>query len=419
MEPRRRSAAGGGRDPRRRSTTSSRSSSGARGRAPRRAAGHRPQRHARSAISTTRSCSRPRACAASPIDPSRATARVEAGVDLAGRRRARRPSTAWRRSPAPRRTSASSATRSAAASAGSRASTASRANQVTAIELVTADGELRPRRRRERAGAVLGASRRRRQLRRRDRDRVRPLPDHRGLRRLADLPVERAGEVLARWRDWTETVPDEITSVGRILQLPPLPYIPEPMRGTRSSSSRRPTRRRADEARRAGRRRSVRSGRRWTRSATCRSRARSTCTWTRRTGRRDRRRLTARRARREAIDAFVAAAVGTPILAAEVRHLGGAVGAPAGRARRPRRVRGPYLAFAVGLMPVPELATRSRPPCRLVERLEPWAPAHVHELRRRAPRRAEAVDGGAHHRLSGSRRRSTRSNLIRSNDPLS
>jgi hypothetical protein len=44
-------------------------------------------------------------------------------------------------------------------------------------------------------------------------------------------PVERATEVLNAWRKWTATVPDELTSVGRILQLPPLPEIPEPLRG--------------------------------------------------------------------------------------------------------------------------------------------------------------------------------------------
>jgi FAD/FMN-containing dehydrogenase len=45
------------------------------------------------------------------------------------------------------------------------------------------------------------------------------------------FPVERAREVLTAWRKWTETVPDEITSVGRILNIPPLPDIPEPLRG--------------------------------------------------------------------------------------------------------------------------------------------------------------------------------------------
>ena len=42
---------------------------------------------------------------------------------------------------------------------------------------------------------------------------------------------ERSAEVLHAWNEWRQTVPDEITSVGRILQVPPLPEIPEPVRG--------------------------------------------------------------------------------------------------------------------------------------------------------------------------------------------
>jgi hypothetical protein len=44
-------------------------------------------------------------------------------------------------------------------------------------------------------------------------------------------PLDRAGEVLRSWRDWSESVPDEVTSVGRILHFPPFPDVPEPMRG--------------------------------------------------------------------------------------------------------------------------------------------------------------------------------------------
>jgi FAD/FMN-containing dehydrogenase len=44
-------------------------------------------------------------------------------------------------------------------------------------------------------------------------------------------PVERASEVLHAWREWAETLPDEATSVGRILHLPPVPDVPEPFRG--------------------------------------------------------------------------------------------------------------------------------------------------------------------------------------------
>jgi FAD binding domain-containing protein/berberine-like enzyme len=44
-------------------------------------------------------------------------------------------------------------------------------------------------------------------------------------------PLERASEILHAWREWVEDVPDELTSVGRILRLPPIPDIPEPLRG--------------------------------------------------------------------------------------------------------------------------------------------------------------------------------------------
>ena len=37
------------------------------------------------------------------------------------------------------------------------------------------------------------------------------------------FPYERAGEVLEAWRRWTATVPDEVTSIGRMIQMPPLP----------------------------------------------------------------------------------------------------------------------------------------------------------------------------------------------------
>src|SRR4051812_2474579 len=45
------------------------------------------------------------------------------------------------------------------------------------------------------------------------------------------FPWERSSEVLHAWREWTETVPDEMTSVGRILQFPPMPELPDHLRG--------------------------------------------------------------------------------------------------------------------------------------------------------------------------------------------
>ena len=45
------------------------------------------------------------------------------------------------------------------------------------------------------------------------------------------FPIQRAAQVLHAWRAWTDTVPDEVTSLGRILRLPPVPEVPGPLRG--------------------------------------------------------------------------------------------------------------------------------------------------------------------------------------------
>jgi FAD/FMN-containing dehydrogenase len=45
------------------------------------------------------------------------------------------------------------------------------------------------------------------------------------------FPVERAAEVLKAWVAWTQDAPDEVTSIGSILNVPPLPEVPEMLRG--------------------------------------------------------------------------------------------------------------------------------------------------------------------------------------------
>ena len=45
------------------------------------------------------------------------------------------------------------------------------------------------------------------------------------------FPLERASEVLGAWLEWTASVPEEVTSVGRVMAFPPFPEIPEPLRG--------------------------------------------------------------------------------------------------------------------------------------------------------------------------------------------
>lgn len=44
-------------------------------------------------------------------------------------------------------------------------------------------------------------------------------------------PIERAADVMHAWREWTEGLPASVMSVGRVLRFPPFPEIPEPMRG--------------------------------------------------------------------------------------------------------------------------------------------------------------------------------------------
>jgi FAD/FMN-containing dehydrogenase len=42
---------------------------------------------------------------------------------------------------------------------------------------------------------------------------------------------ERGDEVVHAWREWTAGLPEEVTSVAKLLQLPDMPEIPEPLRG--------------------------------------------------------------------------------------------------------------------------------------------------------------------------------------------
>src|SRR4051812_42208563 len=44
-------------------------------------------------------------------------------------------------------------------------------------------------------------------------------------------PWERAQEVIERWAEWTRAAPDEVTSMARIMQLPPIEEVPEFLRG--------------------------------------------------------------------------------------------------------------------------------------------------------------------------------------------
>jgi FAD/FMN-containing dehydrogenase len=44
-------------------------------------------------------------------------------------------------------------------------------------------------------------------------------------------PIDRAGEVLEAWREWSADLPEGVTTIGRVLRFPPVEPVPEPLRG--------------------------------------------------------------------------------------------------------------------------------------------------------------------------------------------
>ena len=97
------------------------------------------------------------------------------------------------------------------------------------------------------------------------------------------FPWERSAEVLHAWNDLLPSLPEEMSSIGRILQVPPIPEIPEPLRGRNlvvvEAAHLGEARPRAS----ASWRRCATWAPRWTRSPRCRLRASASCTRTRAT----------------------------------------------------------------------------------------------------------------------------------------
>jgi hypothetical protein len=44
------------------------------------------------------------------------------------------------------------------------------------------------------------------------------------------LPAELGADAIRAWRDWTSSVPEDVTSIARFLHLPPIPEVPEQLR---------------------------------------------------------------------------------------------------------------------------------------------------------------------------------------------
>src|SRR3954447_16514029 len=105
------------------------------------------------------------------------------------------------------------------------------ANRVTAVELVTADGELRRVDRTnepELFWALRGGGGNFGVVTALEFD---LLPIREVYAGVLFFPYERTSEVLHAWHEWLPSVPEELTSVGRVLQFPPLPDPPDFLSG--------------------------------------------------------------------------------------------------------------------------------------------------------------------------------------------
>ena len=218
------------------------------------------------------------------------------------------------------------------------------------------------------------------------------------------FPIGRAAEVLQAWREWTATVPDEITSIAHLVRLPPLPEVPEPLRGRAFIVI----------------------------EAACLADAGTGAELTgalRRLGpERDTFAMIPAAALGQlnmdppqpapsqgdgaflagfpaaAIDALVAAAgpdTGTPLASVEVRQLGGALTRPVPGGGAQPSIDASHLLFAAGATPTPDLASAVREQAQAVKHaLARWHASHDSYNFKQTPAPASAVlPPASHHRL--------------------
>jgi FAD/FMN-containing dehydrogenase len=294
------------------------------------------------------------------------------------------------------------------------------ANQVTAVEIVTADGRLvRATRENEpdlfwavrggggNFGVVTAIE-------------FRLLPIREVYAGILWYPVERAADVLKAWREWTETVPDEMTSVGRILQFPPIPEIPEPVRGQSFVVVEAIWL--GDEDEGAALLKPLRALRPVMDTvATMPVQGLSRLHM-------DPEEPVAGLADGgmvddvddELIDRLVAHTVGTPLLSVEIRHLGGAVGRGRPEHGALASFDAPYVVFSVGITPTAELyAAVHESIDAMREALAPWASRHTYMNFAETKRSArELFTETAYHRLRRVKAAYDPGNVIRSNHEL-
>ena len=234
-------------------------------------------------------------------------------------------------------------------------------------------------------------------------------------------PVEEASEVLKAWRAWTDDLPDEMTSVGRILQFPPIPEIPEPVRGQSfvvvqaiwSGEDHAEGARLLEPLRALGPVMDTVATIPAPELSRLHMDPEGPAPGTGDGGMLD-------DVDGHLIDFLVEQVVGSPILSAEIRHMGGAV------ARRDPghgaidAWEAPYLMYALGITPTPEAREAVEGAVgRLRDVLEPWEADHTYlnfaESRRKA---SQLFSSASYHRLRRIKAIVDPTDLVRSNHPV-
>ena len=237
------------------------------------------------------------------------------------------------------------------------------------------------------------------------------------------FPIERGKEVLHAWRNWLEDVPDEVTSVGRFLQFPPIPDIPEPLRGgsfvvVEATSL-------LDEAATNELLRPLRElGPAMDTFATIPIERLSSLHMDPEhpvPGAADG--MLLRDFPEEAIDAIVAAAgagSGSPLLSVEVRHLGGALGRMQPGHGALATIEAGFAMFAVGMAMTPELGAAVRAHIEIVQAaLASWDAGRDYLNFTERRERGERLFGGTtYRRLQSVKGKVDPEDVFRSNHPV-
>jgi FAD/FMN-containing dehydrogenase len=238
-------------------------------------------------------------------------------------------------------------------------------------------------------------------------------------------PIERGSEVLHAWSELTQSdaVPDELTTVGRFLRLPPIPNIPEELRGKSFVIV---------EAYHVGDRAQADQ-------LLAPLRALGPINDTIATvpipalshlhmdpeqpvpGVGDG--LMLAELQTAAVDAFVEAAgepAEFPLLTVELRHLGGALGRPHASHGALSSIDAQYSLFGAGMVPVPELEARVRAQLQAVKAaLGPWTASHMYlNFAEAEGDPARFWTEQAYHRLRRIKAAVDPDDLIRSNHPI-